>query len=84
MASHVTGGMEGGFAAVEQKHWFAKYPKAASATSFDNLDEKVRAVPNPFSLHQDDVNTNYQSALNIRFTGVPGSARSASIRSRAT
>ena len=71
MASHVTGGMEGGFAAVEQKHWFAKYPKAASATSFDNLDEKVRAVPNPFSLHQDDVNTNYQSALNIRFTGVP-------------
>ena len=71
MASHVTGGMMGGFAAVEQTLWQPKYPKAAPATAFENLDEVPRVVPNPFSLSRDKTESNYQSGLNIRFTGVP-------------
>ncbi len=73
MASHVTGGMEGGWSALlEQRHMVQRFPKARSSTAFDNLEQPVKVVPNPFSLA--DASRNYQSTVNIRFVGVPRQA----------
>ena len=69
MSSHVTGGMEGGYSAPEQRTLKDFVPSQPPTASADALETQIRVVPNPLNIRADD--QSYAGALKMRFVGVP-------------
>ncbi len=73
MASHVTGGLEGGYSAPEQRTFKNITPSQPADPKSDNLELQVRVVPNPLNINADD--QNYNGELKMRFVGIPSHAK---------
>lgn len=66
---HVRGGQESGYSAPEQRMLGPESPFQLGLDKTDRLEEKVRVVPNPFILGDDE--RSYQGTFTIRFVGIP-------------
>ena len=73
MASHVTGGMESGYSAPEQRTVLNFVPSQPATADADALDIPIRVVPNPLNIRVDD--QSYAGELKIRFVGIPNQAK---------
>ena len=73
MAAHVTGGMESGYSAPEQRMTRDVVPSQPATAKGDNFEIPIRVVPNPLNIRNDT--QSYSGNLKMRFVGIPSQCR---------
>ena len=71
--THLKSGLEGGWAAAEQRMIVKGSPLLAANAESNALTREILVVPNPFNLNETDLN--YQGTNKVRFVGVPSKSK---------